>query len=88
MQRWSSGDSQRQNQSRRMSKDELWELYCKQNPRFRDSKEVVTLKVSGLKKLFETTYDKAFSAGCSELRKSTENVKSLFDEMFGSGRKF
>jgi len=48
-----------------MTKKELWKIYSKRNPSF-DGEGTVTMTASGLRKLFDTTWDVAFHDGEEE----------------------
>jgi hypothetical protein len=58
-----------------VNKDDLWKFYVAKNPKFEPPEKTVTLTTTGLKKLFDQTYD----AGYTEGKKS----KSLFEDIFG-----
>jgi hypothetical protein len=45
-----------------MTQQELWRAYCARNPSFDGSGEV-TMTASGLKKLFDQTWQLAYAAG-------------------------
>ena len=45
-----------------MTKKELWRVYADKNPSF-DGKDKITLSASGLRKLFNQTWDIAFYDG-------------------------
>ena len=48
-----------------MTKKELWKIYAARNPSF-DGEGTVTMTASGLRKLFDTTWDVAFHDGEEE----------------------
>lgn len=61
-----------------MNQNELWAAYVARNPDFGKPDAVITLKASGLKKLFDQTWDKAHEAG-------VENGRAL-EKLSGSSR--
>jgi hypothetical protein len=48
-----------------MTKEELWQIYCRKNPSFAKDGNV-TMSAKGLRKLFDTTWDTAYYDGESE----------------------
>jgi hypothetical protein len=64
-----------------MTRQKLWNIYAAKNPSFNGDGEV-TLKASGLKKLFEQTWDAAFQAG-QDKNKTTDRGAELFNQLFG-----
>lgn len=61
-----------------MRKEELWVVYITKNPAFIQA-ETITLTATGLKKLFDQTYQIGYDQGLSIGR----SEKSVFEEMFG-----
>ena len=67
-----------------MTKKELWKIYSKRNPSF-DGEGNVTLSASGLRKMFETTWEVAMYDGEEEptyKQPSSPNVDAL-KQIFG-----
>ncbi len=66
-----------------MTKDELWNAYVTRNPKFAESGNVV-LSAAGLKKLFDQTWEKAFTAGidskCDQHPK--DDYSDILQQMF------
>lgn len=46
-----------------MTKDELWAVYVRKNPKFKDQKGTFTFTAKGLYDFFERTYDNAHEEG-------------------------
>lgn len=72
-----------------MNKDELWAIYAAKNPKFNDPDAEITLKASGIKKLFEQTWDMAHEQGMAnghvleQEAPSTKPYHPFFGRMFG-----
>jgi len=64
-----------------MTRQELWSIYAAKNPSFNGDGEV-TLKASGLRKLFEQTWVAAFQAVRDE-NKTTDRGAEIFNQLFG-----
>jgi hypothetical protein len=67
-----------------MTKRELWKIYAKRNPSF-DGDGNVTLSASGLRKMFETTWEIAMYDGEEEptyKQPASGNLDAL-KQMFG-----
>ena len=71
-----------------MKKSELWAIYAKRNPSFEGDGNV-TMTARGLRKLFDTTWDRAYFDGEDELREpepvsssDSANLKAL-KNLFG-----
>jgi hypothetical protein len=62
-----------------MTKYELWEIYCTKNPSF-EQEGNVTLSTKGLRKLFETTWDKAIESTYRETKrdKTVDDLMNIF----------
>jgi hypothetical protein len=60
-----------------MTREELWNAYCKRNPSFAGDGEV-TMSARGLKKLFDKTWEIA-----QQQKPSSSDGKDLFDTLFG-----
>jgi hypothetical protein len=60
-----------------MTREELWNTYCKRNPSFAGDGEV-TMSARGLKKLFDQTWEIA-----QQQKSSSSDGKDLFDTLFG-----
>ena len=74
-----------------MQRNELWQYYVSKNPSF-EGEGTVTMSKSGLKKLFETTYDQGFDYGkvvaqvVADKKKKTE-MPSGFEQLFSNFNK-
>ncbi len=66
-----------------MTKEELWNFYVLKNPSF-ESDEIITMKTTGLKKMFELTYEIGYKAGKERLNesKSDNYINDLFKGIF------
>lgn len=71
-----------------MTKEELWQIYCRKNPSFAKDGNV-TMSAKGLRKLFDTTWDTAYFDGEEDFVENTaphfqqdttalEHLKSIF----------
>jgi len=62
-----------------MTKNELWEIFCKKNPSFEQDGNV-TLSTKGLRKLFETTWDQAIQSTYKEPKrdKVVDELMNIF----------
>lgn len=75
-----------------MTKEELWEAYVTRNPKFVYG-DKVTMSTRGLRKLFEQTWDKAYTQGGKDALQTPQNSsdsnrgENLFNQMFGGFRK-
>lgn len=74
-----------------MTQQELWSAYCARNPSFDGSGEV-TMTASGLKKLFDQTWQLAYAAGeANEKERSArlthEPGGALFEQFFGNKKR-
>ena len=70
-----------------MTKESLWKLYVERNPSFAGDGQV-TLSAAGLRKLFETTFDKGVEHGRSiaqcepfESTPISESFRSIFRKL-------
>lgn len=76
-----------------MTSSELWSIYTTKNPKMGTNDDTqITLTSRGLKKLFETTWERAHEAGFENGKawektqtqsKSKSDPMSIFDEVFG-----
>jgi hypothetical protein len=74
-----------------MKKDELWLIFVRKNPRFGDGDDTtVTLTVRGLKKMFDTAFERGHDHGFengkaweSATAKTRRGANDLFSQMFG-----
>jgi hypothetical protein len=53
-----------------MTKEELWQIYCRKNPSFAKDGNV-TMSAKGLRKLFDTTWDTAYFDGEEDFVENT-----------------
>ena len=67
-----------------MTKDRLWNEFCRKNPHFLDEGQPSRLTVRGLKKLFDQTFEAGVREGERETRaegvfmQSVESFRSVF----------
>jgi len=78
-----------------MTKEELWAIYCKQQPKFADDQANITFSHLGLLKFFNNTWEYAHAQGLAngkairDLEKENEKTpdkdmtKNLFNNLFG-----
>jgi len=63
--------------------DELWKIIIDKNNKLKTDK-VVNMTINGFKKAIKLGFDKGYEQGYED----GKNSKSIFEDMFGSGRKF
>jgi hypothetical protein len=63
-----------------MTKQQLWEIYTTRNPSFIGDAQV-TMSATGLKKLFDQTWDQGFKAGSEQSNQATP-ISNPMDELF------
>lgn len=69
-----------------MKKEELWSIYCEKNTQFRLPEVRVSITVTGIRKMFDQTYDAAHRQGVRDgeaLAAMRQPPKSEFDKLFG-----
>jgi len=65
-----------------MKKDELWEVYASKNPQFK-GEGTVTMTVTGLRKLFDQTWEQAHAQGVKYGR-AAQDVQTQTNNLFGN----
>lgn len=55
-----------------MKKEDLWKIYCAKNPSFARPDALIAITGAGIKKFFETTYDRAHDQGFRNGKASAE----------------
>ena len=64
-----------------MTKQQLWQIYTTKNPSF-ITDESVTMTATGLKRLFDQTWDQGFQAGSEQSNQATPTPPNPMDELF------
>jgi len=67
-----------------MNKEELWKLYTARNPTF-EGEGIVTMTRSGLRKLFDQTWEQAHAQGIKNGRAAQQretNPQDIFSGIF------
>lgn len=67
-----------------MNKTELWAAITAKNPSF-DGDENITMSAAGLRKLFELTWDKAYSSGFDNGKEIAGKLHKAAGNTGGSG---
>ena len=70
-----------------MTREELWEAMVRKYPKFGDTGNV-TLKTSGLRKLFDVVWDEAYKSGLQQSveRESSADIPSWFNDILDKRR--
>ena len=66
------------------SKKQLWQEFCRQNPKFADEQGTVTLTTRGLRKMFDLTWDRAQDNMWDQEEPSTPHSRSSNDPTLDS----
>lgn len=69
-----------------MTREELWKIYTDRNPQFLVEGGQVTMSTTGLKRLFDQTWDQATQA--AEAKKPVPSPTAgddLYERLFGGG---
>lgn len=72
-----------------MKSADLWTVFVRKNPQF-EGEGTVTMSRAGLRKLFDTTWDKGHEAGFAKakayqsLHEKDKPKPSVFEQRFGS----
>jgi hypothetical protein len=68
-----------------MTKKDLWAQYVAKNPTFAGD-GIITMTASGIRKLFEQTYDRAHDQGLENGKAIQKNSDNRFSDIFkGAG---
>jgi len=76
-----------------MTQSDLWAIYTTKNPSMGTNDDTqITLTSRGLKKLFDTTWERGHEAGFEngkawEKAQPKSDSSSLFNDLFGGGKK-
>ena len=75
-----------------MTKEELWKVFVDKNPSFAEPESRLSITGSGVRKMFDTVWEKAHDLGFkngkawTEMKKPKEKTDALWEKMFGSKR--